>query len=236
MNTALKTWFLGLLISTLGHALFLFALVGISMPVTHKPSFQKKLLSMLILKSPVKGNVDSGGESDNASQESEFPDAATQPEAEAKEGSPKTISENTALKPRRSKDMPSRHKTRSDSSTMISSALFKQMDSVLSVENPSPFYPAESREKKEEGLVLLDVEIEWPSHIPLGFKKLPDTCRWKNKLAKKVELVKSSGHKNLDAAALASVSKWRFPIPECKEMLVVQRQGLKLPIRFRLKN
>nr|MBS0020058.1 energy transducer TonB [Gammaproteobacteria bacterium] len=80
--------------------------------------------------------------------------------------------------------------------------------------NPKPHYPSVARRRGYEGRVLIQVALR------------------RDGRATRVEIKKSSGHRVLDEAALATVKKWRF--------LPARRRGrpvstmIQVPISFRL--
>lgn len=80
--------------------------------------------------------------------------------------------------------------------------------------NPEPVYPAQSRRRKEEGTVLLGVEVSSEGR------------------ALRVEIDQSSGHALLDEAALKAVRHWRFEPARLGNRSV--NSHVQVPIRFRL--
>ena len=81
--------------------------------------------------------------------------------------------------------------------------------------NPPPVYPRRARRRHHQGLVLVEVQVG-PDGRPLG-----------------VKLARSSGHKELDRAALAAVRGWRFRPARRNGKAVAAR--VEVPLRFRLK-
>lgn len=79
----------------------------------------------------------------------------------------------------------------------------------------SPAYPLISRERGEEGVVTLRIEILTTGQVG------------------QVKIVKSSGHKLLDHAALKSAATWRFGFSKEKPN---HSSWARVPIRFRLAN
>jgi periplasmic protein TonB len=82
--------------------------------------------------------------------------------------------------------------------------------------NPQPVYPRESRRRKEEGLVLLNVWISQTGHV------------------ERLEVLQSSGFVLLDNAAIQAVRQWQFApvqfhIPDAD-------LRVEIPIRFKLSN
>lgn len=80
--------------------------------------------------------------------------------------------------------------------------------------NPKPAYPLEARRRREEGLVVLSVQVDRD-----GFPS-------------RIQVVQSSKFERLDAAAVEAVSQWRFT-PARIGSLAVSSQ-IEVPIRFRL--
>jgi len=81
--------------------------------------------------------------------------------------------------------------------------------------NPAPRYPRRARERGEEGMVILDVEILSDGDVGT------------------VSIYKSSGYSLLDQSALNAVKKWHFsPAQSNGNSLTVHR---KIPIIFKLK-
>lgn len=80
--------------------------------------------------------------------------------------------------------------------------------------NPAPIYPAESRRRREEGLVLLVVNIHVDGSVgEVGIKH-------------------SSGHPVLDQSALNAVRRWNF-VPARRGSEAVPYL-YELPVRFSL--
>jgi periplasmic protein TonB len=84
------------------------------------------------------------------------------------------------------------------------------------LKNPPPPYPETARRKKQEGMVLLTVEL--------------------NELGKpiSVQVESSSGFRVLDDAAVRAVSKWRFAPARIGSIPIASTA--KVPIRFQLSN
>lgn len=80
--------------------------------------------------------------------------------------------------------------------------------------NPAPVYPPLARREKQEGLVLLRVEVS------------------EEGVALRVEVEQSSGHRLLDAAALKAVHAWRFEPARAAGRPV--KANAQVPIRFKL--
>jgi len=78
--------------------------------------------------------------------------------------------------------------------------------------NPHPPYPRTSRQLREEGQVLLAVEIDVDGH------------------ASQAVIKRSSGFDRLDQAALQTVLKWRF-VPG-KQAGIAKRMWVNIPINF----
>jgi TonB family protein len=81
-------------------------------------------------------------------------------------------------------------------------------------QNPSPEYPEFARQMRQEGLVMLDVDVDGAGK-PI-----------------KVEIIQSSGYRLLDQAALKAVSHWRFRAGSIGNISV--ESTVTVPIRFRL--
>lgn len=82
------------------------------------------------------------------------------------------------------------------------------------LKNPAPQYPLIARQNKQEGVVLLFVEVS-----DKGF-------------AKKVVLKKSSGFASLDQAAHKAVARWKFMPAKVGSMAVESK--VEVPVRFAL--
>jgi protein TonB len=80
--------------------------------------------------------------------------------------------------------------------------------------NPEPPYPAIARRRRQQGLVLLAVEVD-ASGSPTA-----------------VEVQASSGFAALDAAAVAAVKEWEFEPGRLDGAPVASR--VEVPIRFEL--
>jgi protein TonB len=80
---------------------------------------------------------------------------------------------------------------------------------------PAPHYPYAARRRRAEGLAWLRVDLAASGRVL------------------RVELERSSGHRDLDRAALAAVRRWRFaPLPEEVE---VSDLWFRIPVEFRLR-
>jgi protein TonB len=82
------------------------------------------------------------------------------------------------------------------------------------IQNPAPEYPEFARHMRQEGIVILCVDVD-------GHGK-----------AEKVEIQKSSGYYLLDQAALKAVQHWNFK-PGSIDRVPVE-STVSIPIRFRL--
>lgn len=80
--------------------------------------------------------------------------------------------------------------------------------------NPRPLYPLTSRQRKEEGLVVLSVRVS-KEGLPGG-----------------IQVVQSSGHALLDQAAVRAVSQWRFTPARLGQQPVASQ--IEIPVRFKL--
>jgi protein TonB len=80
--------------------------------------------------------------------------------------------------------------------------------------NPKPLYPVEARRKREEGLVVLAVQV--------NREGLPDG----------VQIVQSSRFQRLDEAAVKAVKQWRFTPARMGGQVVASQ--IEVPIRFKL--
>ncbi len=78
--------------------------------------------------------------------------------------------------------------------------------------NPAPNYPALSRRLKEQGKVLLEVEVSASG------------------LVEQVVIIKSSGFERLDEVALKTVKNWRFIAAKKDQQLVASK--VQVPINF----
>ena len=83
-----------------------------------------------------------------------------------------------------------------------------------SYQNPPPEYPELARQMRQEGLVLLGVDV--------NAQGLPD----------KVVIAQSSGFRLLDQAALRAVSRWKFQPGRIGEFS--KESEVTVPVRFRL--
>ena len=80
--------------------------------------------------------------------------------------------------------------------------------------NPQPDYPAEARRRKEEGLVILAVQVS------------------REGIPGQIQVAQSSKYPLLDEAAVRAVAQWRFT-PAKHGALAVASQ-IQVPIRFKL--
>jgi protein TonB len=81
--------------------------------------------------------------------------------------------------------------------------------------NPPPPYPALARREKQEGVVLLDVNVDARGRVAA------------------LSVAKTSGFPLLDQAALTSVKNWRFKAARMAGLAV--ESSVQIPIRFQLK-
>jgi len=81
-------------------------------------------------------------------------------------------------------------------------------------QNPPPEYPELAKQMRQEGLVMLSVDVDRTGE-PL-----------------KVEIIQSSGYRLLDQAALKAVSHWKFQPGSIANITV--ESTVTVPIRFRL--
>ncbi len=81
-------------------------------------------------------------------------------------------------------------------------------------QNPPPEYPELAKQMRQEGLVMLAVDVDREG-IPI-----------------KVEIKKSSGYRLLDQAAVKAVSHWKFEPGSIGNITV--ESAVTVPIRFRL--
>lgn len=82
--------------------------------------------------------------------------------------------------------------------------------------NPAPAYPAEARQKGQEGLVVLRVRVGRDGSVS------------------RIALEGTSGHELLDRSAYGAVAKWRF-LPAETGGIPVESEAL-VPVRFSLKD
>jgi protein TonB len=80
--------------------------------------------------------------------------------------------------------------------------------------NPKPIYPIEARRRKQEGLVILAVRVNYD-----GFPN-------------EVQIVQSSGFQLLDEAAAKAVEQWQFSPARLGNLAVASQ--IEVPIRFKL--
>jgi len=81
-------------------------------------------------------------------------------------------------------------------------------------QNPAPEYPTLAKQMRQEGLVLLSVDVD------------------RDGLPIKVEIIKSSGFHMLDQAAIMAVSHWRFQPGRTGNLPI--ESVVTIPIRFTL--
>jgi protein TonB len=82
------------------------------------------------------------------------------------------------------------------------------------LKNPPPKYPVLARKNKQQGTVLLDIQVSVEGE------------------PKSVKIEKSSGFDTLDEAALDAVKKWKF-VPARRGSSLVEA-GVIIPIEFRI--
>ncbi len=80
--------------------------------------------------------------------------------------------------------------------------------------NPPPRYPESAREARQEGVVLLSVEVS------------------ENGEALSVEVMQTSGYQVLDTAAVEAVKGWKFKAATAAGVPIKSR--VEVPVRFRL--
>jgi protein TonB len=85
---------------------------------------------------------------------------------------------------------------------------------VAALGNPKPGYPWLSRQRGEEGRVVLRVDVSATGSVDL------------------IEIAESSGHRRLDEAALAAVAQWRFEPARIGDAPIATT--VNVPITFRL--
>jgi TonB family protein len=83
------------------------------------------------------------------------------------------------------------------------------------IQNPPPSYPELAKQMRQEGIVMLSVDVDREGG-PVS-----------------VEIIQSSGYRMLDQAALNAVRHWKFQPGRIGE-IVIESQ-VRVPIRFRLK-
>jgi len=82
--------------------------------------------------------------------------------------------------------------------------------------NPAPVYPKLSRQRKEQGVVLLRVHVQ------------------ANGEADQMEVLQSSGYERLDEAAMRAVERWQFVPAKRGDEIVAA--WVRVPVRFNLSN
>ena len=80
--------------------------------------------------------------------------------------------------------------------------------------NPKPVYPLEARRRREEGLVVLAVQLD------------------RNGCPGRIQIVQSSKFQMLDEAAVRAVNQWRFTPARLGRLAVASQ--IQVPIRFLL--
>ncbi len=80
--------------------------------------------------------------------------------------------------------------------------------------NPKPLYPVESRQRREEGVVVLAIQVNQEG-VP-----------------GRIQIVQSSHFRLLDEAAIKAVSQWRFTPAKLGNLAVTSQ--IEVPIRFKL--
>lgn len=80
--------------------------------------------------------------------------------------------------------------------------------------NPKPVYPDEARRRREEGLVVLAVQLD------------------RNGCPGRIQIVQSSKFQMLDEAAVRAVNQWRFTPARFGRLAVASQ--IQVPIRFKL--
>ncbi len=80
--------------------------------------------------------------------------------------------------------------------------------------NPKPVYPVEARRRREEGVVVLAVQVNRE-----GFPN-------------RIQIVQSSRFQMLDEAAIRAVNQWRFTPARLGKLAVASQ--IQVPIRFKL--
>ena len=83
------------------------------------------------------------------------------------------------------------------------------------LQNPAPVYPALSRKRNEQGVVLLRVHV------------------LANGSADQIEIFESSGYSRLDEAAVRAVKRWQFVPAKLGDETVAA--WVRVPVRFDLK-
>ncbi len=101
-----------------------------------------------------------------------------------------------------------------DATTFYSSAGAVTQAKPKYMRNPAPSYPEEARKKREEGVVLLSVQVGASGQ------------------AKEVNIKNGSGFQALDESALKTVRRWRFEPAKIGSLKVESR--VEIPIRFQL--
>ena len=94
---------------------------------------------------------------------------------------------------------------------------FVQADSrPFTLDNPKPVYPSSARRRGMQGVVLLQVSVSDKGHVT------------------GIHIIRSSGFRVLDIAALNSVKRWRFMPARQGDNNVAS--SVQVPIRFILNN
>jgi protein TonB len=87
---------------------------------------------------------------------------------------------------------------------------------VAALGNPKPDYPWLSRQRGEEGRVVLRVEVTATGEVA------------------RIEVAESSGHRRLDEAALETVAAWRFDPARVGDQPIATT--VNVPVTFQLQN
>jgi protein TonB len=82
------------------------------------------------------------------------------------------------------------------------------------LKNPAPVYPLESRSAKQEGLVVLSVDVDRRGRPMI------------------IRVERSSGHDLLDRAAVKAVRGWTFAPARMGELAI--ESNVEIPVRFEL--
>lgn len=109
------------------------------------------------------------------------------------------------------------HKIKEKISSPASATTFiKAVRRPYSRDNPKPVYPTAARRRGMQGVVLLSVTVNIKGNVG------------------KINILRSSGFRVLDMAALNSVTKWKFiPAQQGKRAVA---SVVQIPVRFTLEN